>query len=175
MSFGDCQSHSVREGRIRAEVIPPIEALLGKFSQEDVRAAVRAELVRQQEDTKAIDQVTKMGAVETLERMEKRMQTWLEMVGDGEMSREQYAKLRAEYEPQIKELQAQLAARPHLALPDMEQFFAIADALEGVPPDDGEWREIIEGVLDRVVIEGHAIRVVWQEWFKPLLALGTER
>jgi site-specific DNA recombinase len=179
-SFGDCQSHSVREGRIRAEVIPPIESLLARLSQEDFRAAVRAELVRQQEDTKAIDQVTKMGAVETLERLGKRMQIWLEMVGDGEMSREQYAKLRAEYEPQIKELQAQLAARPRLALPDIDQFFAIADALDGEPPDDQEWRDIVEGMVDRVVIEGErsgsqgraeqgTIKVVWKPSYEPLL------
>jgi hypothetical protein len=67
-------------------------------------------------------------------------------------------------------------------LPDMEQFFALADALEGDPPDDQEWREIIEGLVDKVVIEGSGdgrksqatIKVIWKPEFKSLLETTSQ-
>jgi site-specific DNA recombinase len=173
-SFGDCQSHSIREDRIRAEVIPPIESLLARLSQEDFRAAVRAELVRQEEHTKVADRITKMGAAETLERLESRLSSLEDAYLDGDIPRDRYRARRDELTSQIKGLQRQLAERPHLALPDLEQFFALADALEGEPPDDHEWRHIIAGVLDRITIEGHDIHVEWKEWFKGLLETVNE-
>ncbi len=43
--FGDCQAHSITETRIRGVVLPPIEALLKRLGQEEVKAAVREELL----------------------------------------------------------------------------------------------------------------------------------
>jgi site-specific DNA recombinase len=176
-SVGDCESHSVYESRIKDVVIPPIKSLLSKLKEEDIRAAVRAELVRQQEDTKAADRVTKMGAAETLERLEARLSSLEDAYLDGDIVKDRYRARRDELTSQINELQAQLAAKPRLVLPDLEQFFALADALEGDPPDDQEWREIIEGLVDRVVIEGSGdgrkspptIKVIWKPEFAPLL------
>jgi site-specific DNA recombinase len=172
--FGDCKSRSVLESVIRAAVIPPIERLLAQLNQEDVREGVKAELVRQQEESKAADQVKKLGLADEVKRLEARLSRLEETYLDGDIVRERYLVNRDAILPRLKELQAQLAARPHLALPDMEQFFAMADALEGQPPDDQEWREIIEGMVDRIVIEGRDIKVVWKEAFAPLLGLTTE-
>jgi hypothetical protein len=57
----------------------------------------------------------------------------------------------------------------------VQQLFELADALAGEPPDDQEWREIFEGVVDRIVIDGHDIKVIWKPDFAPLLAMVTER
>jgi site-specific DNA recombinase len=172
--FGDCQASSVLESHIRDAVVPPIEKLISKLSQDDVRAAVRAELVRQQEDTMAADQVTKMGAADTLERLEARLSSLEDAFLDGDIAKDRYRARRDELAGQIKELQAQLATRPHMALPDVDQLFALADALEGEPPDDQEWREIIEGMVDRIIIEGRNIRVVWKDAFQPLMEAVSE-
>jgi hypothetical protein len=166
---GSCDSRSVYEPRIRESVLGPIEHLLSQLNQQDVRAAVRANLLETDRQERAKAQAGKHGLGDKLARLEKRLTTWLEMVGDGELPRSEYAKLRAEVEPQIAELQSQLAAQPHLALPDMEQFFALADALAGEPPDDTEWRGLVEGMVDRITISGHDINVVWKPEFQSLV------
>jgi site-specific DNA recombinase len=180
---GDCNSRSVNESLIRAKVIPPIEKLLAQLRQEDIRAEVRQQLMEYQKNQRSADQAAKQGVSDRLGRLEKRLTTWLEMVGDGEMSREQYAKLRAEYEPQIGELKKQLAERPHLALPNVEQVLAIADTITLDSLDDLAWRDIIEGMVDRIVIERAegdgkktptVIRVVWKPAYKSLLNLVAE-
>jgi site-specific DNA recombinase len=181
--FGDCPSHSVRESRIREIVIPPIERLLSQLSQEDIRAAVRAELVRQEEDARSADVVTKLGAKEQLERLEARLSSLEDAFLDGDIPKERYRVRRDEIAGQVKELQNQLAARPHLAPPDMEQLFALADAVDivegtitvaGEAVSDQWWRDVIEGVVDRIVIEAHDVRVEWKETFKPLFGLSVE-
>jgi site-specific DNA recombinase len=171
---GDCQSHCVHETRIRAQVIPPIEALLRKLQAKDVRAAVREELTRQQQGARAATQQTKENLEETQKRLEAQLTKLEDSYLDGDLSRDRYLTRRDEIVSQLADVRAQQAERPHLALPNMEQLFALADALEGEPPDDAEWRHIIEGTLARVVIEGHEIHVEWQEWVKPLFSLGSE-
>ncbi|HZA24913.1 MAG TPA: recombinase zinc beta ribbon domain-containing protein, partial [Dehalococcoidia bacterium] len=90
IGFGDCQSHTIYESSIRDQVIPPIEKLLGKLNREDVRASVRAELVRQEEDAKSADVVTKLGAKETLERLEARLSNLEDAYLDGDIAKDRY-------------------------------------------------------------------------------------
>jgi site-specific DNA recombinase len=168
--FGDCESHSISETRIKEAVIPPIEKLLAKLSREDIRSAVRAELVRQEEVTKAADRVTKMGAAETLERLESRLSSLEDAYLDGDIPRDRYRARRDELTSQIKDLQRQLTERPHLALPDLDQLFTLADALGDEPLDDGEWRHVLEGVVEKVVINDRNIEVIWKKTFVTLLA-----
>ena len=170
-----CDSHSIYETRVRDKVIPPLEWFLQSAQREDYRAAVRAELVRQQEETQVADRVSKKGAAERLERLEARLSSLEDAYLDGDIPRDRYRSRRDELTSQIKDLRAQLAARPHLALPSVQQLFELADALAGEPPDDQEWREIFEGVVDRIVIDGHDIKVIWKPDFAPLLAMVTER
>jgi hypothetical protein len=171
---GDCDSRSVSERRIREKVLRPLELLLAQLNQQDVRAAVRAKLEESEQQERAKSQAVKQGLGDKLARLEKRLTTWLEMVGDGEMSREQYAKLRAEYEPQIEELQAQLAALSHLALPATEAIFSLAASYTPETLNDTGWRVLVEEFVARITIEGHDIRVEWQEWFKLLLEAVNE-
>jgi site-specific DNA recombinase len=176
-SFGDCKSHGVFETRVRDAVISPIETLLGKLKQEDMRAAIRQELAQQQEATRVANQQSKEGLSETIKRLEGRLTRLEDSFLDEDVSRDRYLARRDEILAQLEEAKAQLAAHPHLALPDMEQFFALADALEGELPDVQEWREIIEGLVDKVVIEGSGdgrksqatIKVIWKPDFKSLL------
>jgi hypothetical protein len=173
---GDCQSSSVLESRIRAKVIPPIEALMKKLNDQDMREAVRQELVRQQKDMREVDTVIKLGLTEKLEKLENRLSQWEDMVADGDMPRARFIQRRDEVLPQIAEIRAQLGARPHLPMPDPEQFFVMADALAGEPPDDEEWREIIEGLVDRILIEkvggdshGAKVTILWKPEFASLV------
>jgi DNA invertase Pin-like site-specific DNA recombinase len=173
IAVGDCQGHAIYESRMREVVIAPLERLLAQLSQEDVRAALRAELVCREEDTRAADQITKLGAAATLERLEARLSTLEDAYLDGDIPRDRYRAKRDELALEIKELQAQLAAHPPLAIPNMEELFAVADALEGQPLDDTEWRHLIVNTLDRIVIDGRDIQVIWKPEFEPLVARVT--
>jgi site-specific DNA recombinase len=172
--YGDCLSHSISESRIKAEVIPPIERLLSQLNRQDLRTAVRAELARQQAESQATDRVTKLSAVEELKRLEHRLSQWEDMVADGEMPRERFAQRRDEVLPRIKELQAKLEERPHLALPDIDQLFAIADAIASdvvTNWDQQSWREMVEGVLEKIIINDHDIKVDWKPEFATMLQM----
>jgi hypothetical protein len=61
-------------------------------------------------------------------------------------------------------------------LPDIDLLFVIADALEGEPPDDTEWRDILTGLVDKIIVEGKpaTVRVIWKESFAPLFELTNE-
>jgi site-specific DNA recombinase len=174
MSFGDCQSHSVREGRIRAEVIPPIETLLGRLKQEDIRAAVREELIRQDKATLQGTLQAKESLAEKQQRLENRLSNLEDDYLDRTISKERYLKRRGEIMAQLEEIRGQLAAKPHLALPDVEQVLAIADTITLDTLDDQAWRDIVESMVGRIVIEGHDIKVMWKPAYEPLLNLVAE-
>jgi hypothetical protein len=55
-------------------------------------------------------------------------------------------------------------------LPDLDQLFTLADALGDEPLDDGEWRHVLEGVVEKVVINDRNIEVIWKKTFVTLLA-----
>jgi site-specific DNA recombinase len=184
ISFSNCKAHSIFETRIRAVVLPPIEALLGKLRQEDVRASVRQELVRQKEGSQAADEVSKLGLADKMTQLEGRLSALEDKYLDGDLSRDRYLTRRDEIITQLEEVRGQLETRPHVDLPDLEQIFAIADALEGEPLDDLEWRDMVEGMVDRVVIEGErsggqgraeqgTVKVVWKPAYEPLLNIVT--
>jgi site-specific DNA recombinase len=181
-AVGDCDASLIVESRIRDKVIPPIEKLLGRLTQQELRTSVRTELVRQEEETQAADRIAKLRLTDSLERLESRLRSLEDAFLDGDIARDRYRARRDELTSQIKELQSQLVARPHLALPDLDQFFALADSMdivEGVITIDGEplsdqaWRELVEGLVSRIIIAGHDIEVVWKPEYTPLLALAV--
>jgi hypothetical protein len=53
-------------------------------------------------------------------------------------------------------------------------LFAVADSLNGTPPDDGEWREIVAEMVERVVI-GKTVEVLWKPLWKPVISLPVAR
>ena len=166
---GKCDNPSVTERRLRAAVLAPIEALLETLHQEDIQQATREKLQKQANDTRNEDRAAQVGLEKKLDQLKRRLSRYEEMYADAEMSRDRYLDQRGTLEPQIQALEVQLTERPRLALPDIEQFFAMADALEGQPPDNEEWREIVGGMVDRIIISGHDIRVEWKEAFAGLL------
>jgi site-specific DNA recombinase len=176
--FGDCKGHSVFETRVRDVVIPPIQALLDRLSQEDVRTAVREELVHQQQATIQGAVQTKENLAETRRRLEARLSKLEDSFLDGDIPRDRYLTRRDEITAQLEEVKTQLAARPHLALPEIEQFFALADAVDivdgaitiaGEAVSDQWWRDVVEGLVGRVTITGHAIDVQWKDAYGSML------
>jgi site-specific DNA recombinase len=181
--FGDCKSPSVLETRIREAAIPKLEALLGQLRQEDLRVAVREELTRQQQGTQEATQQTKESLSENQRRLEARLSKVEDSFLDGAMDRERYLTRRDEIKSQLDEVKAQLTARPQMALPNVEQFFALADAVDivegaitiaGEAVSDQWWRDVIEGLVEKVVIEVRNIRVVWKDAFMPLMEAVSE-
>ena len=78
---------------------------------------------------------------------------------------------------------ASKASTPAPVAPDLTHLFTIADSITVDTLDDQAWREIIEGIVDRVVIEGASgdgrkspasIRVEWKAEFRPVLEMVTE-
>ena len=182
-SFGDCKGHSVFETRIREVVMPPVQALLGKLKQEDLRAAVREDLVREQESTRVATQQTREGLAETQGRLEVRLTRLEDRYLDGDLSQERYLMRRDEITAHIQELRAQVPEPPRQTLPDIEQLFSIAETIALEDLDDQAWREVIEGMVDRIVIEGTkgdgrkspaTIKVLWKAEFESLLRMAAE-
>ena len=182
-SFGDCGASSVYETRIRAMVIPPVEALLRKLRQEDIRAAVREELAGQRESLKAAHQQTREGLAETQSRLEARLTRLEDRYLDGDLSQERYLVRRDEILAKLQEIQASKLSNPAPVAPNLTHLFTIADSITVESLDDEAWREIIEGMVDRIVIEGAdgdgrkapaSIRVEWKAEFQHLLDTVTE-
>lgn len=147
-----CKSPTIYETKLREPVIPPIEALLSKLKQEDVRVAVRAELVRQQEDNRTDNQLTNVGLIARMEKAEARLSALEDTYLDGDIVVSRYRKKRDELSSNIKELKGQLEAKPRLILPDVDQLFSIAENISIADLDQQSWREIILAMVEKIVI-----------------------
>lgn len=179
-SFGDCKAHSIFETRIGDAVIPPIKALLASLSQEDVRTAVRQELARQQSasDGQAADSIGSL--TDKRNKLDARLSRLEDAYLDGDIFKDRYFQKRDEILGQLAEIKEALAIRPRAAMPDLDQLFAIAESIAIETLDDLAWREIIEGMVDRVTVEGDGdgrknppvIRVVWKPEYEPLIAMA---
>lgn len=172
-SHGDCASKSVLESRIRAAVIPPIESLLKGLNQEDVRQAVREELSRQgSKDGRATEAL-----IEQLAKIESRLSNLEDALLDETISKDRYLPKRDEILGQIANINAAMTAQPKAAAVDLDQLFAIADAISVADLDDQSWREIVEGMVDRVIIDGVGggrenpakVSVVWKAEYSSLI------
>ncbi len=84
---------------------------------------------------------------------------------------------------QLKEIQKDLTTKPPPVLPDIDRVLSIAESITMEDLDDQAWRDIIEAMVDRIVIEGAAgdgrkapatIRVLWKPEYGPLLAMADE-
>jgi DNA invertase Pin-like site-specific DNA recombinase len=167
-AFQDCQSHTIFETRVRAEVLPPIEALLGNLRQEDVRKAVRAELTAAYEAALDADQKAQKGVAEQRERLEARLARLEDSYLDGDLSRERYLLRRDELMGHLQEVAAPGTSEPHLDLPDLERLFAIADTITVDTLDTGAWRDIIHDLVERITVTGHDVNVQWKPAYEPL-------
>jgi hypothetical protein len=172
---GDCRAHTVAETRVREAVIPPIEALLGTLRQEDVRQAVREQIADQQSNYGQTDGTQAL--TERLEKMESRLSALEDAYLDRAIGKDRYLTKRDDILGQMNDIKAATATQPKTVTVDLDQLFAIADTLSVETLDDQAWREIVENMVDRVVIEGEGdgrkdpakITVIWKPEYAPLI------
>ncbi len=150
--FGDCRAHSVAENRIRGAVIPPIEALLRRLSQEEVRAAVREELLRQQEAVTGETSASKQTLIERREKLEARLSRLEDTYLDGEIGKDRYLTKRDEILGQLGDIKATLAATPQVVTPDLDGLVAIAEGITVADLDAESWRDIVSAMVEKIVI-----------------------
>ena len=169
INFSDCPSHSIFETRIRAEVIPPIKGLISSLEQRDIRESVRAELTQQQESAQSSASQSRQTMEETRDKLEARLSKLEDSYLDNDLSRDRYLTRRDEIIAQLEEVKGQLAERPTTITPDLKQLFAIADAITVDSLDDQAWRELIEGMVSRIVIDGRDIKVEWKPGYESMI------
>jgi site-specific DNA recombinase len=169
-SAGDCDARSIGETRIIAVVLPPIQALIKSLNQDDLRAQVRANLVEMHQAEQEVVRKATQALSDRLNRLENRLSQWEDMVADGEMTRERFVQRRDEILPQIKELQAQLAEQPQVYTPNLDHLFDMVDTISVDDLDSLAWREIIEAVVEKIIINGRDIEVIWKAQYAPLFS-----
>lgn len=171
VDVGDCSAGSVAESRLREAVLTPIERLLRKLKRSDLRKMVKDEVLIQLASLEATSQAQRAELELRQRQLEARLSKLEDAYLDEAISRDRYLSRRNGVLAEIDEVKAMLQAKPAALPPDMERFFAAVDSLNGQRPDDGEWREIITEMVDRVVV-GKRLSVVWREAYRPLRALG---
>ena len=171
---GDCKAHSVNERFIRAAVIEPLERLLERVRSKDMRRMVRDEVKLQQAAAAASADVDRARLEVRLTKVSERLARLEDLYLDGGLSRARYIERRDAYESEADELRSQLAERPRPAQLDLDVLFKTADALDGTPLDDHEWREMVAELVERIVIHDREhIEVVWREQYRNVSQLAV--
>ena len=102
---------------------------------------------------------------------------------DGEIAKDRYLQRRDDYLKTLEEIESKLSDLPTVPRMDIQPVLGIMDTITWDTLDDQAWREIIEGVVDRVVVEGSggdgrtfpsSIKIIWKSEFQPLLDMVTE-
>ena len=170
MGQGTCTAPSVREPRLRAAVIPPLQAALKRFSEEDVRTAVRGEVERQRQEGALAERQSEENLGSTITRLEARLTALEDAYLDGDIGRERYIVRRDQITAQIDDARAKLGERMAPDLLDVEALFAAAEGLSVENLDDLSWRTLIEATIDKIVIEDGVINVHWKPEYQALLS-----
>lgn len=85
-----------------------------------------------------------------------------------------YLERREALQVELEAIKAKLAARPMEVRPDTDQLFAIADSLNGTPPNDDEWRRSVAEMVERVVI-GKKVEVHWKPLWAPVFTISERK
>jgi site-specific DNA recombinase len=168
---GDCKAHSIKESLIRDAVLPPLQALLERLDKKGMRKMLEEELKLQRAAVDASAGVERAKLELRYVKVGERLTRLEDLYLDGTLSKDRYLERREGTQTELEAIKAQLAARPKAIRPDTDQLFAVADSLNGTPPDDQEWREIIVEMVDRIVI-GQRLEVIWREGYHPVLCEG---
>lgn len=173
-----CTGRGVYEPRIRAAVIPRIEALLRQLSDQDVKEAVMEEILRQQEEQNTAATLDRLGLTEQLERVEARLTRLENAYLDGDLTRDRYRIRRDEITVRAKDLSSQLQDTPEPVIINMGQLFAIAEGISVDDLDSEAWRDLVVGMVDRIVISSGeddgrkapaTVEVVWKPEYAALM------
>ena len=166
-----CKSSSVSETRLRESVIQPIEALLSRLQTEDIRVAVREELLRQQEDLRGETELERLGLSTQMSRLDSRLSKLEDTYLDGDIEASRYRLKRDELMVQLKSIKGQLEAKPPRAQPDIEQLFGIAENITLGDLDTVSWREIVLSMVERIEINGKpaSVSATWKAEFAALM------
>ncbi|HEV8535277.1 MAG TPA: recombinase family protein [Candidatus Limnocylindria bacterium] len=170
-SAGDCKAAGVPESRLREAVIKPLESLLGRLHQGQMRTMVRDQLRFHEA---AMDAKTQTARAE-LEAAEARLNTKLTRIEDlyldGALSKARYLERREGTEAELEAVKAQLAVIPQIARSATDDLFAFADSMNGAPLNDQEWREIVVEMVDRIVVDGE-VEVHWKPQWQTVFSMG---
>lgn len=134
-----------------------------------MRKMVRDELRLRQAAIDAKDQVARIELEAAQTRLNAKLTRIEDLYLDGTWSRERFLERREGTQAELEAVKAQLAALPKVVRTDTDQLFAIADSLNGTPPDE-EWREIVVEMVERVVI-GETVEVEWKPLWQPVLTI----
>ena len=159
---GDCTSSAVMESRIREQVLPPIEALLGTLKKATVRKAVQAELKRQIDAVQSAAQLDQQSNTAAIERLESQLTSLEDMYLAGDFARDRYIVQRDRISSQIAQAREQSVERPPAAPIEVTQLFELAANIGVEDMDNAAWRSIIEGMVEGIVIHGRDIEVSWK-------------
>ena len=169
---------------MREAVVVPVEKLLKRLNEADVREAVREEILRQASETRASDQQSRDSLTETQKRLENRLGRLEDSYLDADISRDRYIPKRDEILAQLVEVNANLASVPKVVAPNIDGLIAIAETIAVEDLDDQAWREIVEDMVEKIVVssgEGDdpkapaKVRVVWKPEYETLIRQSAER
>jgi hypothetical protein len=156
---------------------------MAQLNQTELRQSIIADLMRQQSAISAKAVIRRESNGVQITKLETRLSNLEDSFLDGQFSRDRYGAKRDEYTQKIAQLcesneADEASEQAQVTAPDIDQLVAMAESLEGQPPDTREWREIVVGVVDKIttgptVGTGRkaraSIEVAWKDDFKVLL------
>ena len=179
----DCNQPTIFEAKVGAEVKDQIMRLLDPLRLSEV-----------QSQAKSIVETTAQNAMEERvhlqdslaqqrDSLEKRLAGLEDGYFDGEIAKDRYLQRRDDYLKTLEEIESKISDLPTLHRMDIQPVLGIINTITWETLDDQAWREIVEGVVDRVVVEGpggdgrtfpSTIRIEWKAEFQPLLEMVAE-
>ena len=116
-------------------------------------------------------------------KLEARLSRLEDSFLDGDLNKERYKPRRDEILLQLEQINETLAAQPIIPTPDLTPVFTLAESISIEDLDAESWREIVENMVDRIVIEGTGgddrkipatVRVQWKAEYAGLIGGANE-
>jgi site-specific DNA recombinase len=172
-SFGDCLSHSISEPKVKAAVLPAIEAVLGALSEADIRTAV-LELRKEAEAARNATSAAYGAIKATVDRLEAKLTKLEDGWLDGLLTKERYLSRRDALLAELGEAKAKLTAetrKPSSKPVDYSNLLALAENYSVDTMNTQAWRDVIEALVEKIEVVGSkgqrqaAVKVTWQAGF----------
>ena len=177
----DCNQPTIFEAKVGVEVKDQIMRVLDPLRLAEVQAQAKAIVKTTAQNALEERLHLQESLAQQRDSLEKRLAGLEDGYFDEEISKDRYLRRRDEYLKTLEELESQIGTLPPLPRVDIQPILGIIDAITWDALDDQAWREIIEGMVDRIVIEESAktdgclvpaaIKVLWKPEYEPLLGL----